>query len=148
MDKKVLATTTTGLEAATGALQESTTGADMLQQLQEVWASIASKVAAATGSTDTSSASTSTSTTSNDHTAAAALAAVRVLMGKDGNGLLPVLLVTSATAVAGLMLAASMAGLAGLVDRRRGVCVCVVVVLRAGASSDCFPVSLPPLAGT
>jgi len=53
-----------------------------------------------------------------DH--AAALAAVRFLMGNEGMGLLPVILVTSATAAAGLMLAATMAGLAGLVDKRRG----------------------------
>lgn len=55
-----------------------------------------------------------------DH--AAALAAVRFLMGNEGMGLLPVILVTSATAAAGLMLAATMAGLAGLVDKRRGMC--------------------------
>jgi hypothetical protein len=48
------------------------------------------------------------------------LAVVRMALGSEGMGLLPVLLVTSATAVAGVILAASMAGLAGLVDSRRG----------------------------
>lgn len=52
--------------------------------------------------------------------AAAALAALRMLVGPDAMSLLPVLLVTAATAAAGLMLAATMAGVAGLVDKRQG----------------------------
>jgi hypothetical protein len=69
----------------------------------------------------------SSSTVDRDTAAAAAaadtaavLAVVRMALGPEGMGLLPVLLVTSATAVAGVMLAASFAGLAGLLDSRRG----------------------------
>jgi hypothetical protein len=60
------------------------------------------------------------SSTAGDADAAAVLAVLRSLMGPDAMSLLPVLLVTSATAAAGLMLAASMSGVAGLVDKKRG----------------------------
>lgn len=52
--------------------------------------------------------------------AAAGLAALWALLGPDAMSLLPVMFVTAATAAAGLLLAASIAGVAGLVDKRRG----------------------------
>lgn len=53
-------------------------------------------------------------------TTATALATLGVFVAPGAAGLLPVVLVTSGSAAAGLLLAASIAGVAGLVDKRRG----------------------------
>jgi hypothetical protein len=103
-------------QEAPGSSPASSITPDFLAQLQEAVARMVNEQqGAAQGPTQGADSSTA-----EDADAVAVLAVLRNLMGPDAMSLLPVLLVTSATAAAGLMLAASMSGVAGLVDKRRG----------------------------
>lgn len=96
---------------------------DFLVQLQEAVARMVSQQKGSAQGTannaDIADSSTAAASDSNLN-AAAVLAVLRMMIGPDAMSLLPVLLVTSATAAAGLMMAASIAGVAGLVDKRCG----------------------------
>jgi hypothetical protein len=104
------------------------TVSDVLQRLQAGIISLSSKVQDAmarstltAGQEADAGASAAAPTASAQPAAAlaATLAAVRLVLGPDAMSLLPVLLVTAATAVAGLVLAACIAGFTGLLDSRR-----------------------------
>lgn len=102
-------------------LQEAVSRLVSQQQQQQQASAQADKAAQdAHSSTDAAAALAAQDADISSTDAAAALAALRILMGPDAMSLLPVLLVTAATAAAGLTLAAAMAGVAGLVDRRQG----------------------------